>query len=155
MPSVGPANESLGESPVILIAEDNPDDALFLRRAFGMAGLGVQLIFVSDGEQAMRYLSAAPPFDDPVQCPRPSLVLLDVRMPLLGGFEVLEWLRAHPEVPQPPVLLYSSVFSLADIDKAKTLAAASCLSKPPELEGWQQFARQVLMFKPPPPPPPG
>jgi CheY-like chemotaxis protein len=153
MPTVGPANEPPGESAVILVAEDNPDDALFLRRAFAAAGLDVRLIFVTDGEQAIGYLSAAPPFDDPVSCPRPSLVLLDVRMPLFGGFEVLEWLRAHPEIPQPPVLLYSSVFSLADTDKAKALAAASCLSKPPELEGWQQFARQVLMFKPPPPPP--
>ena len=78
---------------------------MFLRWAFAEAGLEKSIVFVSNGEEAVKYLSRQQPFDDPVLCPRPSLVLLDGRMPKMDGLDVLLWLRRYPEVEPLNILL--------------------------------------------------
>ena len=73
---------SIGE-PVILLAEDNQDDVLLVRRAFERAGLRRQVRAVSNGLEAIAYLNGDTPFGDRDKYPFPDLVLLDIKMPII------------------------------------------------------------------------
>src|SRR5438552_2718781 len=103
----------------ILIAENNVADAFLLRRAFRKADLPYQLRFVSDGQEALNYLQGSPPYTDRDIFPKPALLLLDLDMPHVTGFDILRWLKANPPFNQLPVVVLSS--SAAETDK--TLAA--------------------------------
>ena len=128
---------------IILIAEDNEDDVLFLRWAFAKAGLGKSVVFVRDGDEAVRYLSRQAPFDDPVLCPRPSLVLLDGRMPKMDGLDVLTWLSGHPEVGPLKVCLYTSAFTPEQRERAVKLGARVCMDKPGAGSGWDSLVEEL------------
>lgn len=115
---------------VVLYVEDEEDDVFFLREAFRRARLGADLRAVGDGRDAIRYLSGEPPYDDRAQQPLPDLVLLDLNLPLLSGFEVLSWVREHPALSRLPVLVFSSSSFDDDLRKAYALRADGYLVKP-------------------------
>jgi two-component system response regulator len=129
--------------PIILIAEDNEDDVVFLRWAFAKAGLGKSIVFVRDGEEAVKYVSRQPPFDDPVLCPMPSLVLLDGRMPKMDALDVLVWLDRHPEVGPLNILVYTSALTPAQRVQAVELGAKACVEKPVTGEQWNILVERV------------
>src|SRR6516165_9437169 len=79
--------------PVVLLAEDNQDDVLLVRRAFERAGLKNQIHIVQNGLEAIAYLNGDGLFEDREKYPLPDLVLLDLRMPKADGLEVLGWIR--------------------------------------------------------------
>ena len=80
----------------VLIAEDDPGDVFLLQRAFSTAGVSASLHFVRDGQEAIDYLGGEASFADRTAYPLPELMLLDLKMPRLNGFDVLEWLRKQP-----------------------------------------------------------
>jgi CheY-like chemotaxis protein len=120
----------MDETGVILVAEDNPDDALLLRMAFGKAGLATPLRLVSDGHQALEYLKGEGVYADRAEFPFPQALLLDLKMPGMGGLEVLEWLRQWPAGKDLPVIVLTSSCYDADITQAYRLGANSFLVKP-------------------------
>ena len=120
---------SVDES-TILYAEDEETDVFFLQRAFTKAGITHTLRAVSDGEEAVAYLSGSGPFADRELCPLPALILLDINMPRKSGFEVLEWIRRQPNLKSVPVLIFTSSSNPADKEKAGQLAADDYLVKP-------------------------
>ena len=130
----------------ILVAEDNEDDTLLLKRAFCKAGVGDRVVFVTDGQEAINYLRGLPPYDDPMLCPRAGLLVLDVRMPKLDGIQVLEWIREHPEVGPLTVVLCTSDLSAKNRARAVELGAKDWLEKPVRAEGWQVLAERVREF---------
>jgi two-component system response regulator len=136
------ATERTG-SPIILIAEDNEDDVVFLRWAFEKAGLGKSVVFVRDGEEAVRYLSRQRPFDDAVLCPMPSLVLLDGRMPKMDALDVLLWLHGHPEVGLIKILVYTSALTPAQRVRAVELGAEACVEKPVTGQDWTSLVERI------------
>src|SRR5882672_4525205 len=117
----------------VLVAEDNPDEVYLLRRAFRRAGLPHEIIEVRDGVATIEYLKGVPPFNDRTRYPLPRLLLLDLKMPKVNGFEVLAWLETQVEFNSlPAVVLSSSVFQ-ADSKKALDLGAREFLTKPYDL----------------------
>src|SRR5215471_13709356 len=76
---------------VILLAEDDQNDVLFLRQAFEAAGLSDALVAVRDGQEAIDYLSGSGIYVDREKYPEPAVLLLDLKMPRVDGFEVLVW----------------------------------------------------------------
>src|SRR5690242_14029566 len=92
----------------VLLAEDDENDVLLLRHAFRRAGLQYPILDVPNGEEAIHYLSGCVPYGDRDHYPLPTLLLLDLKMPLLNGFDVLSWLKARPEYRDLPAVVLSS-----------------------------------------------
>jgi CheY-like chemotaxis protein len=116
--------------PIILVAEDVADDALLLGLAFEAAGVNARLDFVSDGNEVIDYLSCAGRFADRKGCPLPVLLLLDLKMPRVGGFDVIKWVRMQPELRRLVIVVLSSSPLLSDVNRAYDLGANSYLEKP-------------------------
>jgi CheY-like chemotaxis protein len=115
---------------IALYVEDEEDDVHFMRRAFRRAGQEERLRVVKDGKEAIDYLSGRGVFGNRLDYPLPSLVLLDLNLPMVSGFQVLEWIREQPEFQQLPVVIFSSSSWPEDRHKASELGANDYLEKP-------------------------
>jgi CheY-like chemotaxis protein len=118
--------------PKTLVAEDDPNDALLLHGAFKRAGINATIHFVSDGVEAIDYLRGKQLFEKVASSTLPGLLLLDLEMPRLSGFGVLEWLRKHPHLRPCKVVVFSSSENEQDMARAKALGADLFLSKTSE-----------------------
>src|ERR1700722_6374249 len=92
----------------ILHVEDDPNDTLLFQHACRKAGVFFDLQAVSDGDQAMAYLRGANDFSDRAKHPMPQLILLDLKMPRVSGFDVLAWLRTDDSFKELPVVVLTS-----------------------------------------------
>ena len=118
------------DQPFILIAEDNPDDVVMLRRAFGHSGITTSLQVVSDGEQVVEYLSGTGKFSNASEYPLPDVLLLDLKMPRKNGFDVLRWIAEQPWLARLRVVVLTTSEELRDVNEAYRLGASSFLVKP-------------------------
>ena len=87
----------------VLHIDDDPNDTELLRAASQAAKASFMLVNVEDGDQAIAYLSGREPYVDRNRFPLPKLILLDLKMPRATGFEVLRWIKQHPELGKIPV----------------------------------------------------
>ncbi len=124
----------MNDSGHILVAEDDPTDAYFFERAFRRAGLPVALHFVRDGQEVLDYLEGVGAFADRTRYPMPQLILLDLRMPRLDGFDVLEWVRRQPHLNGLVIVIFSSSSEPRDMNRAYGLGANSYMVKPHSME---------------------
>src|SRR5678816_4089458 len=92
----------------ILLAEDNEDDIILMQRAFARARLANPLQVVHDGDEAISYLAGEPPYSDRLSHPFPLMLLLDLHLPKVNGFEVLRWLQAQPGLRDLIVVVLTS-----------------------------------------------
>jgi len=118
------------EISTILLAEDNENDVVMLRRAARQAKFTNPVQVVEDGEEAIAYLLGDRKYADRRRYPLPGLLLLDLKMPRRNGFEVLQWLREQPDFAQLQVIVLSSSDEISDINRAYELGANSFLVKP-------------------------
>lgn len=118
----------------ILVAEDDPTDAFFFQRAFKRAGIPVTLHFVRDGREAIDYLEGTSPFAERAANPMPQLLLLDLKMPRLDGFDVLAWIRKQQGMENLRVIIFSGSDDPRDRKRAQALGANSYLVKPHSIE---------------------
>jgi len=114
----------------VLHVDDDPNDTSLLQAAARKANVRFLLQNVEDGERAMAYLSGLGIYADRDRFPLPSLILLDLKMPRATGFEILKWIRKHPELGQLPVLILSGSELQDDIQRAYDIGANSYLVKP-------------------------
>ncbi len=105
-------------------------DRFLMERAFAKAGLTGALQTVNDGQAAMDYLSGAGEYTDRQEHPLPSVVLLDLNLPEVQGFEVLKWVRMQPAHTHLPVVVFSSSERDDDQVRAKVLGANEFVKKP-------------------------
>jgi two-component system, response regulator len=120
----------MNQQKCILVVEDDPTDLFLLRRGFGKAGLAHKLAHVRSVEEALDYLAGVPPFSDRDEYPFADLLLLDLKMPGMNGFELLRQLRDHPELGALPVVVLSNSPLKSDTQLAKSLGAREFLTKP-------------------------
>jgi CheY-like chemotaxis protein len=132
---------AVGNFKNILLADDSPDDIFLIRSAFKKGGFADPIYVVSDGEQVLRYLKGEGPYSDRKEYPVPHLLLLDLNMPRLNGFEVLSWIRGRQEWMCLPVIVLTTSFYGPEIKRAYDLGANSFITKPPE------FAHLVASLK--------
>lgn len=127
----------------ILHVEDDPNDALLFQHACRKAGITFEVQSVNDGDQAIAYLRGLDKFGDRVKHPFPNLILLDLKMPRLNGFDVLAWLRKEGEFKSIPVIILTSSNHETDIKRAYDLGANSYLVKPVGFDALVEVARTI------------
>jgi PAS domain S-box-containing protein len=114
----------------VLYVEDEESDAMFMKMAFASRGMEPALHVVGDGRAAIEYLSGTGKYADRTEYPLPSVVLLDLNLPQVPGFEVLKWMRNHPDFARTPVVVFSSSTREDDRVKALELGANEFVGKP-------------------------
>lgn len=127
----------------VLYVEDEPDDVLFMHVAFRRAGVPSPLHCVGDGQQAVNYLRGDAPYGDRARSPFPTVVLLDLNLPLLSGFEVLHWIRHEAGFRELPVVVFSSSGRAEDRRRAVQLNATDYFLKPVSGAQFEEIARQL------------
>ena len=118
---------------IVLLADDDEDDVFFITRALKSVAQALTIRHVTNGDDCIRYLKGDPPYDDRERCPFPALLLLDLKMPGKDGFDVLRWLKQHPDVRVTVIVLSGSDFA-RDREEALRLGAREVYQKPLGLE---------------------
>lgn len=120
---------------IILLVEDEVDDQFFMQVAMEKAGIRDPLHVLDDGRDAIAYLKGEGIYADRAKHPLPTVMFLDLKMPFVGGFEVLEWLRSRgDEFKGLAVIVLTSSPEERDYTQAYQLGARSYLLKPPTRE---------------------
>lgn len=130
----------------VLLCEDDPDDVLLTQIAFEKARLANPLQVVRDGEEVIAYLQGDGRFANRTRFPLPILLLLDLKMPKLDGFHVLEWLRGQPGLDRMCVAIMTSSDHDPDISRAYELGADSYLIKPPDAEALLALVQRLQAY---------
>jgi len=130
--------------PTLLVIEDAREHAILVRVAARRALPGLDVRVAGDGREGIAYLAGTPPFQDRRSHPRPSLVILDLIMPDVDGYAVLEWVRDQrgPEIA-PVVVLTGSPDPEAE-GKALALGASAFYRKPDDLDGLGRVVREIV-----------
>src|SRR6185369_5715952 len=118
----------------ILLVDDSENDLFLMRMAFKKAEFRHPLQEVRNGEQAIAYLKGEGVFSDREKHPLPSIMLLDLNMPMKNGFEVLAWARAHPEFKRLSMIILTASIRPEDVERAFDLGASSYLVKPSNMD---------------------
>jgi CheY-like chemotaxis protein len=135
---------------MILIAEDEDDEAFLLERALKKVAISNPVHRVKNGDQVIEYLSGTGGYADRERFPLPSIILLDLNMPKKSGFEVLEWIRREPGLKAMAVDVFSGSSRPEDIERALRLGANLYLKKPiilGELDKLLQAYRQITEYR--------
>jgi two-component system response regulator len=125
--------------PLVLLVEDNPDDTELALRAFRQCGVEVDLEVAGDGAAALARL-------EDLARAVPDLILLDIKLPLLGGLEVLRRLRALPRCMSCPVVVLTTSNEEHDIATAYRLGANSYLRKPVDYREFAQIVQALARY---------
>ncbi len=124
----------MGDSHVsartVLYVEDEENDAFLMQLAFEKAGLHAVLRVVENGQDAIDYLAGTGNYAERSRFPVPKLVLLDLNLPVLSGFEVLSWMRRQAGYETTPVVVFSSSSREEDKTRARELGANHYVEKP-------------------------
>jgi CheY-like chemotaxis protein len=129
---------------IVLYVDDEENDVYFMRTAFRKEGLHQALRTVGNGREAIDYFAGNAAYADRERHPLPSVVLLDLNLPLISGFEVLKWLRQQPEFRDVSVVVFSSSTREEDKVRAKELGADEYVEKP---KSALLFRRVVQMLR--------
>ena len=121
----------------VLYVEDEPNDAFLVGLSFKRANVAAPLTVVSDGREAIEYLSGVGPYADRHDHPLPCLVLLDLNLPVVSGFDTLKWIRSQPPFKEIPIVVFSSSAHPNDAKRARELGANDYLCKPVDMAHMQ------------------
>lgn len=128
---------------VVLSVDDNDVDGALLERAFKRCSIPSRLFRVSEGPQAMAYLTGHGIYADRAAYPLPDLILLDLVMPKMHGIEVLKWIREQPELKKTAVLIFTSSEKPEDVKSATQNGANGYLVKPTKFEDLKNLVRTI------------
>ena len=131
------------EPAQILLVEDNPGDVRLTKEAFKQGRIENDLYVVSDGAEALDFLSQRSEYTD---VPRPDLILLDLNLPGKDGEEVLEELKDDPSLRSIPVIVLTSSRAEEDIVKSYELHANAYLTKPVDPDEFIETVRAFEKF---------
>jgi CheY-like chemotaxis protein len=116
--------------PTILLVEDTPSDAALIRRSFEKTNVLNPIVWVKNGQEALAYLSGLGQYGDRSKHPLPALILLDLDLPEMTGFELLQWKRSQPNIRRIPVVILTIDSAGSTVNAAYDLGANSYLVKP-------------------------
>ena len=128
-------------SRAILLVDDNEMDVELTKRAFQKSRLTNPIIVAHDGEQALSWIPRWEAGEE-----KPAVVLLDIHMPKVNGFEVLKALREHPVSSGIPVVVLTTSATGRDIDMAYEQGANSYIVKPVDFDKFRSVAEQLEFY---------
>ena len=129
----------------ILLAEDDPGHATLIRRNLVRAGLNNPIVHVRDGQQALDYLTCRAAYADRSR-DQNLLLLLDVNMPLIDGFEVLRQMKADPTLARTPVILLTTTDDPRDVARGYELGCSVYVAKPMRYEAFVEAVHRLGLF---------
>lgn len=136
--------DSCSDEPVhILLVEDNPGDVRLIQEAFKSIERNVEFHVVTDGEAAIKYAQLHLMGGTN---PRPDIILLDLNLPRVDGFGVLEILHERLDSPPPPVLVLSSSTNPEDINRSYEKGCNAYLTKPDDIGELASLAHSIKDF---------
>src|SRR5947208_180937 len=130
----------------VLLVEDDLNDIFLVKRAFKMAQLETPLQVVTDGWEATHYLSGQGKYADRDTHPLPKLIVMDIKMPRMTGFEVLEWIKHDGFLRRIPVIIVSSSDRAQDIDRAYELGANAYMVKPVSFQAVERLFETITHY---------
>ena len=130
----------------VLYVEDEENDVLLLQHAWREALIDQPLDVVKNGREALNYLARTEHINEQPESQICRLVLLDLNLPILSGFEVLTWLRQHQSLKRMPVVILTSSNQNQDIQLAYELGANAFLVKPSNLDMLLELVRALKKF---------
>ena len=131
--------------PTILIVEDNDRDIQLLRARFREARLLNPVQVVRDGVAAAKYLAGEEPYRDRSRHPIPGIVILDLMLPKMDGFEVLAWIRAREQFNGLPVIVLTAHDGEPMIERARASGADGFLVKGVDIDGLIELLRNAFL----------
>lgn len=134
------------DQALFLLVEDSDDDVLLIQRAFKKGNVINPLQVVRKGEDAVAYLKGEGLYANRAEYPLPSLVLLDLKLPGLDGFQVLNWIRKQPNLQAMRVVVLTSSDTIRDVNLAYQLGANSFLVKPVDFERFVEISQALKGF---------
>ncbi len=127
----------------ILLAEDDENDIFLMKRAFERAHITNPVLVVRNGQEAIDYLSGKGEYAQRDKFPFPGLLLLDLKMPWMNGFDVLKWVRGQKEMKQFPVVVLTSSKLQSDVDQSRELGVYDYRVKPQSFEDLVRLLEDV------------
>ena len=146
----------MADKPVeILLVEDNPDDVELALHALEEYHVANHIQVVRDGAEALDFMFARGAYAVRDVANRPKVILLDLKLPLVDGLEVLRQLKADPRTQMIPVVVLTSSREERDLVESYRLGVNSYIVKPLDFEQFTESARQLgfywLLLNEPPP----
>jgi CheY-like chemotaxis protein len=132
--------------PTILLVEDTPSDAALIRHGFDKTNVLNPIVWVKNGQEALAYLSGLGQYGDRIRYPLPALILLDLDLPEMTGFELLQWKRTQPYVRRIPVVVLTIDKATSAINAAYDLGANSYLVKPGDPEEIMRIVKSIQEY---------
>ena|SRR2546426_248162 len=134
------------DQAVILLAEDREDDILLIKRAFEKGDIRNPLYVVRNGEEVVAYLKGEGRYSNRAEYPLPDLLLLDLKMPGMDGFDVLRWLRQQSDFGSLRVVVLTSSDRIQDVNSAYHLGANSFLVKPIDFQNVIELSKVLRHY---------
>jgi two-component system, response regulator len=130
----------------IVLVEDNPDDAALAIRALKKQNLGNKLIHLQDGAEALDFIYGTGEYTGRNVESTPKVILLDLKMPKVGGIEVLRKIKSDALTKNIPVVILTSSAEDPDIKKCYELGANSYIVKPVEFDNFAKSIADLGMY---------
>ena len=131
-------------SKIILLVEDNPSDVALTQRALAKSHIANELVIAEDGQEALDFIYHRGKYEDTQKYPRPGLILLDIHLAKLNGFEVLETLKKDLDVKSIPIIMLTTSSRDEEIAKSYAGGANSYVTKPVDFE---EFVKKIKYMK--------
>jgi two-component system, response regulator len=132
--------------PLILIVEDDVNDQTFIKRALKRSGVVNRIATVNDGEEATAYLRGFDLYEDRALHPLPRLIITDLKMPRMGGIELLRWMHDRPEFRLIPAIVLTSSSDQADVTAAFAHGAKGYMIKPVQFGELEKVVHTIASY---------
>lgn len=137
---------SISPQQTILLVEDSPEDFETTVRALRKTGLANPIQRCEDGDGALDYLRRLGNYAEAGAAPRPGIILLDLNLPGTDGREVLDLIKADPDLRQIPVIVLTTSSDERDVERSYAAGANSYIKKPVDLEGFMAAIQRLKDF---------